>query len=555
MKAICKSVIVLTLWLALAGTLAVRAAEYQWSVRMTPTLPDTNRQPRAFLWIPPNCNRVRAVVFAQHNMIEEGILENACFRQTLSDLGFAEIWVTPSSDPVFRADRGAEDNFVAMLKALAEESGYSELEFAPIAPLGHSAHASYPWNFAAWNPERTLAMLSVHGDAPLTPLTGSGRPNPDWGSRNIDGIPGLMVMGEYEWWQARLDPLIDFHKKNPRAPLSLLADVGHGHFDYSDQLISYLAMFLRKAAADRLPEDAPLDKPPKLIALDPQRGWLVDQWRKGQTLKARAAPYAEYKGNRDEAFWCFDKEMALATQNFNDQRGRLPQLLGFEQAGKVVPQDVPRTHQQVSLKFLPEADGISFRLKGVFIDTVPDFNPTSWTGLPAGAHIDHATGGGPVMVSRISGPLVRTGPETWAVRFYRGSDVTDLSKKRDDLWFLASHEGDDRYKSAVQQAVMTIPMRNTEGAVQHINFPQIANQTNGVTFLKLNGISDAGVPVYYYVREGPAEMEGDTLRFTAIPPRAKYPIKVTVVAWQYGRSVEPKLKSAEPVVQTFSITK
>jgi hypothetical protein len=55
------------------------------------------------------------------------------------------------------------------------------------------------------------------------------------------------------------------------------------------------------------------------------------------------------------------------------------------------------------------------------------------------------------------------------------------------------------------------------------------------------------------VREGPAEVDGDTLKFTAIPPKAKFPVKVTVVAWQHGRSSEPKLKTAEPVAREFLI--
>jgi hypothetical protein len=59
--------------------------------------------------------------------------------------------------------------------------------------------------------------------------------------------------------------------------------------------------------------------------------------------------------------------------------------------------------------------------------------------------------------------------------------------------------------------------------------------------------------VHYYVREGPAEVEGDQLIFTAIPPRAKWPVKVTVVAWQYGRTAEPRVKSAVPVERSFFI--
>jgi hypothetical protein len=48
-------------------------------------------------------------------------------------------------------------------------------------------------------------------------------------------------------------------------------------------------------------------------------------------------------------------------------------------------------------------------------------------------------------------------------------------------------------------------------------------------------------------------MAGDELQITRIPPRATFPVKVTVVAWQYGRSMEPKIKSAEPVERTFNI--
>ena len=70
----------------------------------------------------------------------------------------------------------------------------------------------------------------------------------------------------------------------------------------------------------------------------------------------------------------------------------------------------------------------------------------------------------------------------------------------------------------------------------------------------LKGISDSGLPVYYYIKEGPAEVKGDQLVFTQIPPRAKFPVKVTVVAWQYGRSMEPKVQTAEAVEQSFYIT-
>ena len=63
--------------------------------------------------------------------------------------------------------------------------------------------------------------------------------------------------------------------------------------------------------------------------------------------------------------------------------------------------------------------------------------------------------------------------------------------------------------------------------------------------------SDAGTKIYYYVLEGPAEVDGDVLKFTQIPPRAKFPVRVTVVAWQHG--LPGKIKSATPVARAFLI--
>jgi len=61
----------------------------------------------------------------------------------------------------------------------------------------------------------------MKGDAPLTDMIGSGRPNPDWSDRNIDGIPGLMLMGEYEWLEGRIDRLTDVRVTAAPCPLRI----------------------------------------------------------------------------------------------------------------------------------------------------------------------------------------------------------------------------------------------------------------------------------------------------------------------------------------------
>jgi len=529
----------LYLFLLLSLTATLKAVEWQWSVQIQSNVSsETNDHSRAFLWVPDNCKQIRGVVVGQHNMIEEGILEHSSFRKRLAKIGFAEIWITPGLSLIFDFNNGAGVQFNEMMKSLAKESGYSELEYAPIVPVGHSAAASYPWNFAAWNPSRTLAILSIHGDAPLTNLTGSGRPNPDWGSSRIDGIPGLMVMGEYEWWENRLNPAIEYKNTHPKSAVSLLADAGHGHFDFSDQLVDYLGLFIEKAANYRLPKLITKNKVVKLIPTQPQDGWLADRWRKDSIPQAKAAPNKDYKGNRKTAFWYFDKEMADATEEYYSRaRGKKSQYIGFEQNNQLLGFN-PQLHARVNARFEPEADGLTFHVMAAFTDT-----------LRTKEIKEHANG--KPIITRICGPVEKVNDSTFTVRFYRMG--LNSVKRTGDIWLIGTSEGDKEYKSTVQQLNIRIPHRNLEGKLQHIRFDSLPNVTRANKLIHLHATSDSGVPVYFYVQEGPAEIKDGELVFTKIPPKAKFPIKVTVVAWQYGRSIEPKIQTAEPVSRTFYI--
>lgn len=58
----------LALILTLLSRIRVLVAEYQWSVPVRSAKSEETKGPlRAFLWIPPECQRVRAVVLGQHN--------------------------------------------------------------------------------------------------------------------------------------------------------------------------------------------------------------------------------------------------------------------------------------------------------------------------------------------------------------------------------------------------------------------------------------------------------------------------------------------------------
>ncbi|MDQ0107259.1 hypothetical protein J2T02_002376 [Chitinophaga terrae (ex Kim and Jung 2007)] len=509
--------------------LPAMAQVWQWSCVVDSTRSsETNDCPQAFLWIPENCKQLKAVVFAQHNMTEETMLEHPEFRKTLAELGIGEVWVTPAISQMFDFNSNDPTYFQHIMDKLADLSGYGELASAPVIPIGHSALASFPWNFAAWNPGRTLALISLHGDAPLTPLTGSGRPNPNWHGRNINGVPSLFIMGEYEWWEDRVSPAFDFIQSNQLSVITLFADAGHGHFDASDELTRYVCLFLRKAMRYRWQKNG-------LRALRPQSGWLADRWRKDSLPAAPAAPYNRYRGDKRYAAWVFDREMAEATEAFyNAARGKQRQFIGFIQDGKVLKPN--NTHAVFTAAFRPGNDGITFHLQAFFSDS---------THLaPA-----QATASGLLEINRICGPVKKIDDTTFVLDFYRMG--LNNAKRSNDIWLLASNKGDDRFKSIVQQVNIKIPLPLKNGEAQEISFEELPDQQPGAGSIPLSAQASSGLPVSYYVKEGPAYVKDNRLYFTALPPRARLPVKVTVVAWQYG--INGIFKSALPVSRSFYI--
>ncbi|MEO6233563.1 MAG: hypothetical protein ABJB11_19130 [Ferruginibacter sp.] len=71
----------------------------------------------------------------------------------------------------------------------------------------------------------------------------------------------------------------------------------------------------------------------------------------------------------------------------------------------------------------------------------------------------------------------------------------------------------------------------------------------------MKAIANSGLLVQYYIKSGTAFIEGDELVFTAIPPKTRYPLKVIVVACQWGRTIEPHYQTATQVTNEFFIIK
>ena len=501
------------------------AAVYQWSVTL-PTIvsSETNSHPTAYLWIPEHCNQVRAVVFGQHNMCEETLFDHPDFREKLSELGFAIVWLTPGINQQWKIEDGCQQAFDQMMNDLAAVSGYSELKNVPIVPLGHSAMATFPWNFAAWNNERTLAVISYHGDAPRTNLTGYGRENLEWGrNRNIDGIPGLMIEGEFEWWEARVRPALAFRMMYPESCVSFLCDAGHGHFDVSDEVVDYIGLFLEKTAKYRLPYAQPIDGKVTLNTVDPQYGWLAERWHPNQTQRAKTAPVADYAGDIHDAFWYFDQEIAEATeQYYAREHNKKNQYLGFKKENQLLFFD-KNLHSQIETSINLKRDGLDFHLKAIFTDSLHQKEIK-----------EHSSN--PPLISIICGPVKEINDTTFSVWFNRVG--FDNFKRSGGICMLASSCGDETYKSTVQQVSIKVPINAYKYTWQQMNLNSLKNVTIKEKAVKLNP------KVNYYVKQGPAEIQNNKLVFTNIPPRSKFPIEVTVVAWQFDSKCN-QIKYAE----------
>ncbi len=346
------------------GALEAGAATgYRWSVPVEGIVSTENGcAPEGFLWIDQGCDSLKALMFAFQNMNEETLFSSERFRKQMADEGVGVLWIAPGFGQEWDVTQGVQDVFNGLLDSLAIVSGHPEVARVPLIAFGHSAQATMPWNFAAWNPRRTLCVISYHGDAPRTNLCGYGRSNVEWGrTRNIDGIPGLMVMGEYEWWDARLRPALAFRMMYPASCVSFLGDAGRGHFDLSERTADYIALFIKKSISGRLHDG-------RLVSVNPENGWLAESWHPGQTRREKAASYKDYKGCRHEAFWYFDEEMAeLAEERYRETGGKQPRWLGFERDGRLLRYDA-NAHCKITDKIKPDDNG-RFVVKAVFTDS------------------------------------------------------------------------------------------------------------------------------------------------------------------------------------------
>lgn len=364
---------------------------------------------RACLRLPRGSKDVRAMLYCHQNMTEEVLFRNDRFRSKMDSLGVAMAFVQRGSLNWDVRD-GCQERFDSIVADFAAATGRPELSTVRVIPFGHSAQATFPWNFAAWNPDRTLCVISFHGDAPRTNLCGYGRENVEWGrTRNIDSIPGLMIEGEYEWWEARVRPALAFRMMYPESRISFLCDAGRGHFDLGDETLDYMARFIEKSLADPRPEG----------------GVYYSRWHED----------GSESDDPNDQFWYHDDEMvALTKSRYAATLGKRMQYVSARINGEPVKYDAG---SHVKMNITLDAD--EFTVEPFFTDETR-----------VGESGDHAPTR--LKVTLISGPAIQTGEYTFRKDpSYFGTDPRRLWS---GITLCVEAPGDDTYKSAVQEIVI-----------------------------------------------------------------------------------------------------
>ena len=361
---------------------------------------------RACLRLPRGAREVKALLYCHQNMTEEVLFRSDFFCKKMDSLGVAMAFIQGGSQNWDTSD-GCQERFESIVSDFARATEHPEIATAPIIPFGHSAQATFPWNFAAWNPDRTLCIISYHGDAPRTNLCGYGRANVEWGrTRNIDSIAGLMIEGEYEWWEARVRPALAFRMMYPESRISFLCDAGKGHFDLCPETQDYIARFIAKSLQD-----------PR-----PARGVYYSRW------------YADGTESTDphDQFWYHDAEMAQLTRaRYAESCGKKMQYLSASLNGTPLVYD-PDKHIKINATVTTD----EFTVEPFFTDSTRT--------LPSDNHASVRP-----RVTILSGPVIQTGDYTF--RFdpdYFGFDPRRLWS---GITLCIEAPGDDTYKSAVQE--------------------------------------------------------------------------------------------------------
>ena len=563
----------------------------------------------AYLWVPPDAPVIRAVMVGIHNGLPLTILQYPAVRKVCREYGIAQILLTPYSsdlgmkgmlkDMAFDVtDPARTAVYDKYIQALADISSHPELVQAPVIPLAHSAWCSFPFDVAMRDHSKCLMAIPIKaGWGSIYPFYAVGgkslKPAPEL---TMESVPILFCTSMNQAtapgnWKSKALPFPSGSGGHPFANRDDKDDnpgdtyqrgnelFGYNwemlscHFDMSTREYEFIAQYLAAVSKARLPSLAPPPgAKPVLKPLTLSSGWLIDPFYSnyGQANQKyyAPAPYQKYQGPKNKAWWYPTEELARTMQQrmvgectkkfevftIKDRKGAPLSLAESPQV--TIPQP---------LEYL-EKDGV-FTLNIQKLKTPPMIcsnGDPKHTADPAAHKLANTLFPGKATIPVSTRP-VKVDLNGSAVELVPGSAFTFKMRPHR----LAADPGGNSgaclrfYKEGnaewawvgLNVWITWWPNGQKIPGIkdQKITFPSIANVPKSTKRIKLAATSSSGLPVGYFVQQGPAVIEGGELVVTQVPIKDPKPIKVTVGAYQTGLWQANGYRAAASVYQTFSL--
>ena len=497
-----------------------------------------------YLWVPENCKQLRGLLIMCTNVPEHMLVGHPAIRKVCEENNLGIIWSTPTFMNYRKSvtkdnkqlnmalEYKTEVNFLQqLLNGLAETSGYTEVATIPWLPMGESGHLLMVDALMENSPERCIAGIFIKNNhlpphnrqVPTLTAFGSAQ---EWSQDKVDFRTNWSnISGSYE-------SVRNQRRLNPNWPFSYVIDGTSGHFDCSERLANYFAHYIDIISKARLSNDGsatlkPIDLNKGFSAEMPVPGYEnkpIKPYKSSDTVSIPAPWYLD-KASAEEAQAIAHINWKAASQlpGFLTDSGRIAPFV-FNGISKLTPSDMGE-------------DGITFSVKCIMLDKLPD------NFVNAGEHLPKALG--EPTLEWVCGQYKPIGNNKFRISL-------DRSWPNTANYIGVRQAGSDTIRAIFQPCGLTLPKNNT-GKPQKITFNTIPDVVVGTKSVTPLASSDAGLPVAYYVVAGPAIIKDGKVVFTKIPPKSKFPVSVTVAAWQWGKNTEPKVKMAEVVKQTFYI--
>lgn len=505
------------------------AARWQYYVPFETSKPTRDGEPgKAFLWLPPEVQVVRGLLVGGELGIELEIALDPEVRKACAECGLGIVYFAPHISGVFHYWEEQNVDAARWLKAfddLARRSGHPELRRVPWITMGHSTAGIFCRNVAYRWPQRVAGILHIksgnfHQKDHLPP------------SGSLAGIPLVALNGQFETfgpeggirpeygrqtqWVFVLKDIERFKQKAPNHLMSLWLDLGGDHFHGSPELSRYAALFIRKAAKYRIPaEPSPGGRETACLPLKLEDGWLTDPDL--YNPKHPPAAYDDYTGDKTNALWHFDEEIALANVEHHRNLGN---------------------HQCLSnpaCAWLDEGDGWTLRAQAEFLDAMPE----KYGGSVANKPVGHSSG--PILYRcKINEPVEQVGPDTF--RLLRPVKSVNIA---------AVHLGDEHYRATNRWGSINFPQ--VKGSPQTIDFPAVPDVSAVAAPRPLAAKASSGLAVHYEVDYGPVAIKNGKITISELPSNPQFPIECKVTAYQIGRRTGESVAPAAAVSRVFHV--